>query len=251
MSQLHLSDEILMAFADGELEEPTAAAIAKAMAEDPAVARRIMEFQQSRRLTRSALSDALSPDVPAHLRSAVSAQIKAYEAAAGATSGPRVKVSWGERLRSNQALGQWAMAASVAAVALALGYFAGWWNRPEAHGLLARLDSPILHRELDRTGSGQDVDLPFGRLRVISTYRLADGSLCREFRLHAPAEAAEAVACRDGEWKATFALATPVGQDAYVPSGGGDPTAAYLQTIGAGEPLAEEAEAKALAETSP
>ncbi|WP_262267929.1 hypothetical protein [Microvirga yunnanensis] len=251
MSQLHLSDEILMAFADGELEEPTAAAIAKAMAEDPVVARRILEFQQSRRLTRSALADALMSDVPAQLRSAVSAQINAYEAAAGAPSEPRAKAPWSERLRSNQAFRQMALAASVAAIALALGYFAGWRSRPEAHGLLARLESPVLHRELDKTSSGRDVDLPFGRLRVISTYRLADGSLCREFRLHAPAESAEAVACRDGEWKPTFALATPVNQDAYVPSGGGDPTAAYLQTIGAGEPLADEAEAKALAETAP
>ena len=54
MSELHLSDEILMAFADGELDEPIAAAVAKAMAEDPGIARRIVDFQKSRRLTRSA-----------------------------------------------------------------------------------------------------------------------------------------------------------------------------------------------------
>jgi hypothetical protein len=36
MSQLHLTDEILMAFADGELDEAVASAVAKAMAEIPA-----------------------------------------------------------------------------------------------------------------------------------------------------------------------------------------------------------------------
>ena len=34
MSELHLSNEVLMAFADGELDEPIAAAVAKAMADD-------------------------------------------------------------------------------------------------------------------------------------------------------------------------------------------------------------------------
>ena len=56
MSELHLSNEVLMAFADGELDEPIAAAVARAMADDPRVARRIVDFQQSRRLTRTAYS---------------------------------------------------------------------------------------------------------------------------------------------------------------------------------------------------
>ena len=49
--------------------------------------------------------------------------------------------------------------------------------------LMARLEDPTTHRELSRMASGDEVDLPFGRLRVISSYRLGNGALCREFRL--------------------------------------------------------------------
>jgi hypothetical protein len=250
MSQLHLSDEILMAFADGELEEPTAAAVAKAMAEDATVAKRIMDFQQSRRLTRSAFSTALMPDVSPELRAAVLAQVKSYEAASESKAAPDIKPPQNEWLGRQRPFMQMALAASIAAIALALGYFVGWQGRPAPDGLIAQLESPLIHHELNGSASGKDVELPFGRLRVISTYRLANGSLCREFRLQSSTERAEAVACRNGEWNATFALASAVNNAEYTPSGGGDPVVAYLQSIGAGQPLVDEAEAKALAETA-
>jgi hypothetical protein len=250
MSQLHLSDEILMAFADGELEEPTAAAVAKAMAEDSIVAKRIVEFQQSRRLTRSVLSAALTPDVPPELRAAVSAQIKAHETAGRTKSGRDFKLPWAGWIRQRSPILHMALAASIAAVALALGYFAGWHSRSETSGLIARLESPVVQRELDTIASGKDVKLPFGQLRVISTYRLANGSLCREFRLHSADETAEAVACRNGEWKATLALAGLDNKAEYTPSSGGDPMATHLQNIGAGQPLVDDAEARALAEAA-
>lgn len=251
MSQLHLSDEILMAFADGELEELTTAAVAKAMAEDSSLAKRIMEFQQSRRLTRSAFSTALMLDVPLELRAAISAQIKAYETTGSTKSRPSFKPPWNEWLRRMSPFMQMALTASIVALSLALSYFAGWQSRSgRADGLLAQLESPLVHRELSRSVSGKDVELPFGRLRMISTYRLASGSLCREFRLQSPAETAEAVACHNGVWNATFALAGPVHNAEYTPSGGGDLIAAYLQNIGAGQPLVDEAEVKALAEAT-
>jgi hypothetical protein len=249
MSQLHLSDEILMAFADGELEEPTAAAVAKAMAEDTNVAKRIMDFQQSRRLARSAFSTALLPDVPPELRAAVLAQVKSHEAAGESETGSDIKPLQNEWLRRKRPFMPMALAASIAAIALALGYFAGWHSGPGTGGLIAQLESPLVHHELNRSASGKDVELPFGRLRVISTYRLANGSLCREFRLQSSTETAEAVACRNGEWNATFVLASAVNNAEYTPSGGGDPMVAYLQSIGAGQPLVDEAETRALAET--
>lgn len=246
MSQLHLSDEILMAFADGELEEPTVAAIAKAMADDPAVAKRIIDFQQSRRLTRSALSDL--PDVPPELLAAVSARIAAYEAADEANMRPAVTPMLNGGVRRKRTFLQIALAASIVASALGLGYFVGRHDRSVADRLLAQLDNPTVYRELNTIASGENVELPFGRLRVISTYRVANGSLCREFQLQSRAEAAQAVACRNGEWSVNFALAGPIKTSEYVPSGESDLVAAYLQSMGAGEPLVDEAEVKALSE---
>ncbi|MFC1460326.1 hypothetical protein ACETIH_27185 [Microvirga arabica] len=247
MSELHLTDEILMAFADGELDEPVAAAVARVMAQDPAVARKIVEFQQSRRLTRSVFASNLTPDVPSELRAAISAQIKAYEAASAA----------GEKRQPVEAKSLWArgafpiqmaLAASLAAVAVTAGYLIGQQSQPVA-GRLAQLEDPRVLRELSRLESGREAELPVGRLRVISTYRLPDQSLCREFRLQSTSTATGAVACRTDEWTVTFALAEPAKGAEYVPSSGGDLVESYLGNLDAGNPLEGEAEVKALAES--
>ncbi|MGF9757910.1 hypothetical protein AAII07_22170 [Microvirga sp. 0TCS3.31] len=246
MSELHLTDEILMAFADGELDEPVAAAVARVMAQDPAVAKKIVEFQQSRRLTRSVFASNLAPDVPSELRAVIAAQIEAYETASAAGKGTEpaeAKRIWPSRLYPMKM----ALAASLAAVAVASGYFIGRQSQPEA-GRLAHLEDPLVLRELSRLESGREVSLPAGLLRVVSTYRLPNESLCREFRLQSTSTTAGAVACRTDEWKVTFALAEPAKSAEYVPSSGGDLVDAYLGNLGAGNPLDGEAEAKALAE---
>ncbi|MEE1655454.1 hypothetical protein VB618_04525 [Microvirga sp. CF3062] len=246
MSELHLTDEILMAFADGELDEPVAAAVARVMAQDPAIARKIVEFQRSRRLTRSFFASNLAPDVPSELHAAISAQIEAYEATS--QSGDRPTPIETRNLRPSRPYPmRMALAASFAAVAVAAGYLIGQQSQPEA-GRLAQLEDPLVRQELSRLGSGREVELPIGRLRVVSTYRLANESLCREFRLHSTSSATNAVACRSDEWNVTFALATPVKEAEYMPSSGGDLVDAYLGNLGAGSPLEGEAEAKALAE---
>ena len=248
MSQLHLSDEILMAFADGELDEPVAAAVAKAMVESPGIAKRVVDFQQSRRLTRSAFATGSAPAVPPELYAAVSAQIRAFEAANDHAAKPR----FGEKTRAPSR--GWppflnlALAASVAAVAVAVGYFAGRQSSWSTGSLIAQLEHPLVRSELSRVPSGREVELPAGRMRVISTYRLANGSLCREFRLQATSGAANAVSCHRGEWNVAFAVAGAVNRTDYTPSDGADLTASYLQSAGAGEPLVEGAEAKALTE---
>jgi hypothetical protein len=250
MSQLHLTDEILMAFADGELEEPVAAAVAKAMSEDPVVAKRIVEFQQSRRLTRSFFSSALATDVPSELHDAVAAQIRDFE---GAKSSGDERPSTGPKHREprqESSFRRMALAASVAAVAAGVGYFAGQYKAERSAGLMARLEDPLVQKVLSGNPSGSEAELPTGRMRVISTYRLADGSLCREFKLTGSVGVAEAVACRSREWRVTLALANSAPNAEYVPSGGDDMVAAYLQNVGAGQPLVDAAEVKALAESS-
>lgn len=250
MSQLHLTDEILMAFADGELDEAVASAVAKAMAENPGLARRVVEFQQSRRLTRSAFSSTLAPQVSPELYAAVSAQVKAFEEAGNA--GDTV-TEFRPRKLTGEASGRrlpsffnMALAASVAALALAAGYFAGQRDVSGAGSLVAQLEGPPVRDALSTVASGQDVELPAGRLRVISTYRLANGSLCREFKLQASSGTADAIACRGGEWNVAFATTRPAGNADYVPSDGADLVTTYLQSVNAGEPLVDGAEAQAL-----
>jgi hypothetical protein len=109
-----------------------------------------------------------------------------------------------------------ALAASVAALALGAGYFAGQRDVSGANSLIAQLEGPQVRDALSRVASGENVELPAGRLRVISTYRLANGSLCREFKLQASSGTADAIACRSGQWNVTFAAASAGNSTDYV-----------------------------------
>lgn len=251
MAQLHLSDEILMAFADGELDEPVAATVEDAMAHDPAIAKRVAEFLRSRRIARSAFPEGTAPDVPSELRAAVQAQIDRFEGSARPDITPRFRPTRSAPPPGRRPLVM-ALAASVAALAIAAaGYLAGRQELSpslQAVGPITRLADPEVDRVLSESRSGQEQDLSFGRMRVISTFRTANGSLCREFKLQAPSGSSDAVACRNGGWTITFALASAGTSSGYVPSGGADLMATYLQETGAGEPLLDEAEAQALGE---
>lgn len=65
------SEEILMAYADGELDDAGRGQVEAAMAGDPAIARRIAEFRSQREHLRTAFDRVLSEPVPLHLIAAV------------------------------------------------------------------------------------------------------------------------------------------------------------------------------------
>jgi hypothetical protein len=248
MSQLHLSDEILMAFADGELEDPVEATVEQAMLRDPAVTKRVVDFLRTRRLVRAASLKEVTPDVPAELRAAVLAQIDRSESR-GAAPGLSEQGLLPGRVKWRVVAV--AMAASLATIAIATtGYLVGRQGllAQQATGPIAHLGDPQISHLLSESVSGQEQTLPAGRLRVISTYRMADGSLCREFKLQVRSGTADAVACRRDGWIVTFALASATTNSAYVPSDGADLMTAYLQNAGAGQPLVDADELKALGE---
>ncbi len=246
MGQLHFSDETLMAFADGELDEKVVAKVEEAMASDALIAKRIAEFLRSRRLIRSAFPEETASAVSPELRAAVQAQIDRFEKPTDRQILPEVQT-----VRSIPAAGKWrprmALAASIAVLAVATsGYLVGrqGFQSPPPYSI-SQLPPEVSHM-LSESLSGQEQDLSFGRIRVISTFRMADGSLCREFKLQASSGTSEAVACRDHDWMITFALTTTATNATYVPSGGEDLMAGYLQNVGAGEPLLGNSEIEAL-----
>ncbi|MET0529898.1 MAG: hypothetical protein ABW003_16460 [Microvirga sp.] len=247
MAQFHFNDEILMAFADGELDETVAASVEQAMAKDPAIAQRIAGFLRSRRMIRLAYPEEALPDVPPELKAAVLAQIERFEAPLQPQAPLEASVSRRASARGHWSIG-FAMAAGVAALAfVAIGYMAGRQGASsQSPGPIAQLSDPEISRVLSESASGQEQALPFGRMRVISTFRVANGSLCREFRLQVSAGSSDAIACHADGWTVTFAVASAAAQEGYVPSDGSDLMASYLKSAGAGEPLLDAAEAQAL-----
>ena len=119
-------DARLMAYADGELSGADAAAVARSIAADPDVARRVAVFAQTR--ARLAALGAAQDEVPEALRARVAATIAAHAAArardtAPPTGGDVLRPAFGRRMVPAWPL---ALAASLAlAVGLGAGFGAG------------------------------------------------------------------------------------------------------------------------------
>jgi hypothetical protein len=256
MSEIHVTDENLMAYVDGELGDAMAAAVEAAMARDGALVRRAAEFVRSRRLVRQAFA-AAPMTVPEALKTAVDAKLRTLEAepeAALLPAAPR------ERRQGAWDRARMPLAAAIAAiVAGGLGYLAGERATGPAApvgALVAALEGGAAGRLLDILPSGAETEFAGRRLRIIATYRLGDGAVCREVGLAPAAEAPggvriDAVACRGDRWKVMAAVAESAEPAGYAPAAGGDAIGAYLDGAGADEPLAGQAEAAALAERAP
>ncbi len=119
MTASKLSDETLMAYADGELPDVEADAVTVAAALDPEVARRVALFKASSRIAKAALDPVLGEAVPPHLREAV---LALGTHASGRKRAPRR--SWLDWLIPEGSVTPWAGVA--AALGCVLGIAVGW-----------------------------------------------------------------------------------------------------------------------------
>lgn len=250
-------DEVLMAYADGELDAATAARVEAAAAEDPAVAARIEAFARTRTLVKDAaaiVADAAAP-VPASLVEAVRAKVSAAsraEAEAEVVAFPDARSQARSRARSPSV---WALplAASIALViGGAGGFFAGREGTGVANGpgVVAALGGGAWSDALDRLPAGAETGIDVGTLSVIGTFRTDAGELCREYRLAVDAdEAFGGVACRGADaWQPRIVVRTADPNAAFAPASGDRAIEAYVDTIGGGTFLTPEEEAQALSD---
>ncbi len=258
MTQPDLTDETLMAYADGALNESDAAAVAAALESDPQAAAKVAAFRQ----TGARLAGAARglDEVPPALRARIEETLAASRPAAGggdaAEPAPAGTVTPfrarpAAQARARLAGGGWPMALA-ASLALAIGLGAGLGLRdsgaPSDGGQLALLPSDGLAPLLDTLPSGETAPLADGALSVVSSFRAGDGRLCREVEFAgADAAAALAVLCRNaGDWQPQLAMR--LGQsDGFAPASGLETVETFLGTLDAGPPLTPEEEAAALA----
>lgn len=225
---MEITDEKLMAYADGELDPAEAQDIEARVAADPALADRLRLFTA----TRGAMAGLAPPPVPDALSARIRALAETTPAAANVVPlAPRRPVRW--------------QMAAAASVALAIGLGAGIFAIPrnEAFGTVGDLAAA-----LSSLPSGETADVAGGSLHVISTFHEADGTLCREFEHDGPdARRLTSVACRgDGTWDLRLAVAGG-GAEGYAPVSSSDALEAWFAGTEAGPPLDPEAEAAALA----
>ena len=253
MTMDRLTDEILMAYADGELDRETAERVAEAAAGDREIEARIAAFRQSRGVAREALLEAADEPVPAALEASINAMIRDDEQASEDAPATVVPFSAPGPARPSPAL-RWglALAATLAAVAIGLGgYVAGIAQRGSDTGTIemAAAIEADLAAALNQVPTGGERVLPSGTFHAIASFQSAKRGLCREFDLYRPTQGTTvlAVACaREGAWETVFAVAMPSAVDAYKPASSVAALEAYLETIEAGSALTAEDEGAAL-----
>lgn len=194
---MKFADDVLMAYADGELDEETARAVEAAMQTDADVARRIAEHRALRTEVGAAFGGILDEPIPERLREAANAQPR-NAAVARLAEAREAKARAGERKWSWK---QWtAIAASVL-----LGVFVGRTilDAPQSDLFVASGAGLIASGDLEDALSNQIGGPPNERARVAitATFVAKSGVYCRTFNAKGR-ERIAGVACREGaEWR--------------------------------------------------
>jgi hypothetical protein len=239
---MNFSDETVMAYADGELDVATRAALEAAMATDPQLAQRVARHQALRGRLRAALDPVLDEPLPQRLLASVQSA-PAQRRPAGIPLPHRAAPRW--------SWPQWgAIAASLVGGAL-LGPLL---LRTPAGAVLSRdgqvLASGALARALgEQLASNQPPGTP---VQIGVSFRARNGDYCRTFVLR-DGSALAGLACRGQQaWQLevlAHGQAPPAAAAGYRPAGSALPASVThtLDELIAGEPLDAGAEAAARA----
>ncbi|MGH8856001.1 MAG: anti-sigma factor family protein [Telluria sp.] len=232
---MSFSDDILMAYADGELGEPERSLVERAEREDPAVAAAIERHRALRADVFAAFAGVLDEPVPARLQATVAGagrvssldaararKMQAREAAEAAralTVRERSWPRWGA-LAASLAVG--VLAGSVWLGGGAGGNDAGFAALDGNGRLLARGElAGALSQQLASTAQ-QDK-----RVQIGVSFATRDGSYCRSFKVSGSA----GLACREGDsWRIPVLRDAPADAAAYRQAASASP-AAVLEAI--------------------
>jgi hypothetical protein len=233
---MSVSDEVLMAYADGEADAQTGAMVEAAMRDDPEVSRRVAEHRALRTAMQGAFSAVLNEPVPQRL----------VNAARGDTAANARRASMGNVSARPQTWRPFAMAASLL-VGLAVGYL-GWHSsnvvmKAGSNGeLIAAAGlADTLSNQLSADRSAKQV------ATTGLSFRAKTGNYCRTFSLIG-SNASSGLACREGsEWKIQVLARAPqpaAGSANFRPAASADVPAVRMaveESI-AGEPLDQAGE---------
>ncbi|WP_119166892.1 anti-sigma factor family protein [Algihabitans albus] len=256
-----LSDERLVAYADGELPEQEAFEIEQALMENPAAGARLRALVEAGEMARLAFAAITEEPVPERLRAAIMDAPTAMNAPTSADEPAATPAEDGAdnvvRLprRQNRQQTVWrpvALAASLA-VAVAAGVFAwlpGGENGQTGNGL-----APQLAAALSQTPSYEPIQLADGELTVLGSFRSQDNRFCREFERLSDGGGERGLVCRSGpqaDWQMVAGSSIPPAATtetgSFRPAGAGDedPVAAAVDRLQAGPVLSADEEQREL-----
>jgi hypothetical protein len=193
-----ISDETLMAYADGELDAAARAAVESAMRDDPQIEKRVAAHRTLRLKVQEAYSAELSEGIPERL----------LTAARGAASTQRSKVvnlqdarAAMERGKSRPLPAQWRTAGTIAASVIAgvgLGFFI--WGHAGSPLMRSAGGALVARGQLAKALSNQLAAdrAPNSAVHIGVSFRAKSGDYCRTFALSG-AVSPSGLACRHGE----------------------------------------------------
>jgi hypothetical protein len=245
-AKLDITDELLVAFVDGELDAAQREMVGAILERDPALQRRAAEMRLSCDLLREAFP--LQP--PDRVPERIDATARRL---AGACAQHSRHAGRESRFPRKHAVA----AGLLVCAAVSAAYFA--WQRAEPTRQMATAlaqidpDNP-LYALLESTPSALAIHVPQedAVLRAILTFRAEDGRFCREFEILASSGASTGVACRDdGKWRTEVLLsaaAAPPSSQYYTPAAGSDDPAIAeaVEKLMQGEPMSAREEAEVL-----
>jgi hypothetical protein len=203
---MSFSDDILMAYADGELDQATRRAVEAAALRDAVLAQRLARFQTARQR------------LAAPRRGATVVQLAAVRATRAATQQAARKARKGWRWSWLE----WGALAAVLALGVGLGKFglADWQPDPQAPPSVAWRDGALLAQgrlalALDQAPSGAG-GVYGGTVRIVGSYVAVDGGYCRSFTANggAGAQGLAGLACKGaGGWRLPVLVQYPAAAD--------------------------------------
>jgi anti-sigma factor RsiW len=241
-----IPDDILMAFADGELDETTRQMVEAAERDDPDVRRRLAAHRQLRTRLQNAFAATLDEPVPERLLAAVRKP--------AAPVAPIIRLAYQRAAKTGAArkisIGAWPAFGSLAAsILLGLGLGFAVWHGPDELLKTSSDGSVVAGGNLAKVlSTGLAAERAPDRVAAIGLSFLAkSGEYCRTFSLSS-GHAGAGLACRDGErWR--IHLLAPAANDGsagseYRTAGSNDSPQlrSLIESEIQGEPLTQEGE---------
>ena len=234
--------EILTAYVDGELDDIRRREVDEAIRSDEALAETVEQLRASRIMLSKAFADVIDAPIPARITRAIGSSISSENVI---------------RLQTTKGTSrQWAPLSLAASVSLIVGALVGFVVADNSPSNAPATTANLLQDVLDRlpTGSALTSSDSHTVATVLSSFRILDGRICREFEQRAEAQQSIGIACRGPEtagWETLIQVTTARGLsdarpgESYAPANGGlDPLEWVFERLGAAPALdsAEEAE---------
>jgi len=255
---VELTDELIMAYVDGELEKELARQVREAIGEHPELLRRAQMFRDSANMLQGIYDAPLHEAIPERL-------IESVKNSQQRNPGLRVR----NFLTSFLRIPAWQPAHGVAFILIllfgaAMGYLGSGMISPRNGSFPIMLTSEGFSQGLERTASGRTFSLDGHSIQVtpIATFLDKSGRYCRQYEIMSRKDGrinfAQGVAFRNqsGRWQMWIYVASgsPGGSiktesNTYVPAGGRDNSFnQMIDQIMASRPLTPQQEKKIIRE---